>query len=186
VVSALAATALLAALVPASVELRTPGSRSDNVTAIGSAVRAAGRPGDGLVYLPGSARVLTAAYPEDTRVLTDLALAQDAVSSDTLAGVELPARTVAARIPAFDRIVAVRAGSNAAADQRDEAKKATLRRCFDAHATTEAGGAYITVYVRRHHGCLSGPVRRDQRSPVLPSRAPWPARPAPAAGRTPG
>ncbi|WP_435172294.1 glycosyltransferase family 39 protein [Actinacidiphila sp. bgisy145] len=186
VVSALAATALLAALVPASIELRTPRSRSDNVTAIGAAVRAAGRPGDGLVYLPGTARVLTAADPEDTRFLTDLALARDAVSSDTLAGVELPARTVAARMPAFDRIVAVRAGSPASADQRDEAKTATLRRCFDPHATTEAGGAHITVYVRKHHGCLRGPVRRDQQSPVFQSRAPWPARPAPAAGRTPG
>ncbi|GAA2433228.1 hypothetical protein [Streptomyces glaucus] len=87
----IAAVAVLAALVPTSLSLRTPQSRTDDVTAIGAAVREEGRPGDGLLHLPGQHRIWTAANPEDTRLLTDLALAQDPVSSNTLAGVGFPA-----------------------------------------------------------------------------------------------
>lgn len=147
----IAAVAVLAALVPSSLSLRTPQSRSDDVTAIGAAVRTAGRPGDGLLHLSGRHRVLTAANPEDTRFLTDLALAQDPVSSNTLAGVELPAREIAARMLDFDRIVAVRAtGAHSLTDPREQAKTSTLRRHFRAHGTTHVNGARVTVYVRDH------------------------------------
>ncbi|MFF5564602.1 hypothetical protein ACFY7Z_02465 [Streptomyces sp. NPDC012623] len=145
----IAAVAVLAALVPPSLSLRTPQSRSDDVTAIGAAVREEGRPGDGLLYLSGRHRILTAANPEDTRFLTDLALAQDPVSSNTLAGVELPARDIAARMLEFDRIVAVRAASaHSPADPREEAKTSTLRRHFREYGTTRVDGARVTVYVR--------------------------------------
>ncbi|MEU4657275.1 glycosyltransferase family 39 protein [Streptomyces sp. NPDC023723] len=147
----LAAAAALAALVQPSLALRTPQSRSNDVTAIGAAVREAGRPGDGLLYLSGQHRILTAATPEDTRGLTDLALAQDPVSSNTLAGVELPARDIAARMLDFDRIVAVRAvGVRRPADPREAAKTSTLRRHFHEYRTTPVNGARITVYVRDH------------------------------------
>ncbi len=145
----IAAVAVLAALVPPSLSLRTPQSRSDNVTAIGAAVRKEGRPGDGLLYISGRHRILTAANPEDTRSLTDLALAQDPVSSNTLAGVELPAQDIAARMLEFDRIVAVRAaGTHSPADPQEEAKQSTLRSHFREYGTTHVGGARVTVYVR--------------------------------------
>ncbi|MDH6455357.1 mannosyltransferase [Streptomyces sp. SAI-149] len=143
----MAAVAVLAVLVPQSVSLRTPQSRSNDATAIGAAVRKEGRPGDGLLFLPGQHRILTAANPEDTRLLTDLALAQDPVSSNTLAGVELPARAIAARMLDFDRIVAVRAAGGHT-NAREEAKKRTLRRHFHEYATTRVNGARVTVYVR--------------------------------------
>ena len=148
----IAAVAVLAALVPPSLALRTPQSRSNDATAIGAAVREEGRPGDGLLYLSGRYRAWTAATPEDTRSLTDLALAQDPVSSDTLAGVELPAHDIAARMLEFDRIVVVRdpAGAHAPTDPREEAKTSTLRRHFHPSGTTHVNGARVTVYVRDH------------------------------------
>ncbi|AEM83066.1 integral membrane protein [Streptomyces violaceusniger Tu 4113] len=147
----IAAVAVLAALVPPSLTLRTPQSRSNDVTAIGAAVRKEGRPGDGLLYLSGRHRILTAATPEDTRFLTDLALAQDAVSSNTLAGVELPAQEIAARMLEFDRIVAVRAaGAHSPTNPQEEAKTSTLRRYFREYGTTRVNGARVTVYVRDH------------------------------------
>ncbi|MGW0761847.1 glycosyltransferase family 39 protein [Streptomyces sp. NPDC002814] len=147
----IAAVAVLAALVQPSLSLRTPQSRSDDVTAIGAAVRKEGRPGDGLLYLSGRHRILTAANPEDTRFLTDLALAQDPVSSNTLAGVELPAQEIAARMLEFDRIVAVRAaGAHSSANPQEQAKTSTLRRYFREHGTTHVNGARVTVYVRDH------------------------------------
>ncbi len=145
----IAAVAVLTALVQPSLSLRTPQSRSNDVTAIGAAVREEGRPGDGLLYLAGQHRILTAANPEDTRSLTDLALAQDPVSSNTLAGVELPARDIAARILEFDRIVAVRAvGTYSPSTPQEKAKTSTLRRYFREDGTTRVNGARVTVYVR--------------------------------------
>ncbi|WP_405823834.1 glycosyltransferase family 39 protein [Streptomyces sp. NBC_01390] len=185
------AVAVLAVLVPPSLSLRTPQSRSNDATAIGAAVRKEGRPGDGLLYLAGQHRILTAANPEDTRSLTDLALAQDPVSSNTLAGVELPARDIAARMLDFDRIVAVRAvGVNSPTNPREEAKTSTLRRYFREYGTTHVNGARVTVYVRAHapspkagpgsnspgarsdhHRC--GPGRHHRRHTV-PTRKPRP------------
>ncbi|WP_367125217.1 glycosyltransferase family 39 protein [Streptomyces phytohabitans] len=141
--------AVLAALVPPSLALRTPESRSDDVTAVGAAVREAGRPGDGLLFLAGRHRLLTAADPADTRALTDLALARDAVSSDTLAGVELPAAEIADRMRDFDRIVVVRAAdADASVDAREEAKRDTLRRHFHEEGSTALKGARVIVHVR--------------------------------------
>ncbi|MEU8724724.1 glycosyltransferase family 39 protein [Streptomyces antimycoticus] len=148
----IAAVAVLAALVPPSLSLRTPQSRSNDVTAVGAAVREEGRPGDGLLYLSGQYRAFTAASPGDTRFLTDLALAQDAVSSNTLAGVEFPAQDIAARMLEFDRIVAVRgpAGAQSPTNPQEEAKTSTLRRYFREYRTTHVNGARVTVYVRGH------------------------------------
>ncbi|MFE2943749.1 hypothetical protein ACFXKG_32555 [Streptomyces sp. NPDC059255] len=148
----IAAVAVLAALVPPSLSLRTPQSRSTDVIAIGATVREEGRPGDGLLYLSGRHRVWTEANPEDTRFLTDLALAQDPVSSNTLAGVELPAQDIAARMLEFDRIVAVRdpAGAHSPTNPQEDAKTSTLRRHFREYGTTHVNGARVTVYVRDH------------------------------------
>ncbi|MER6532038.1 glycosyltransferase family 39 protein [Streptomyces sp. NPDC001508] len=148
-IAAVAVVGVLAALVPPSLSLRTPQSRSNDATAIGATVRKEGRPGDGLLYLSGRQRILTAANPEDTRFLIDLALAQDPVSSNTLAGVELPAQEIAARMLEFDRIVAVRAAPSLTNPQ-EEAKTSTLRRHFREYGTTHVNGARVTVYVRDH------------------------------------
>ncbi|MER5923901.1 hypothetical protein [Streptomyces mirabilis] len=94
---------------------------------------------------------MTAANLEDTRFLMDLALAQDPVSSNTLAGVELPAQDIAARMLEFDRIVAVRtAGAHSPTNPQEEAKTNTLRRHFHEYGTTHVNGARVTVYVRDH------------------------------------
>ncbi|MHC5905058.1 glycosyltransferase family 39 protein [Streptomyces sp. S6] len=145
----IAAVAILAVFVPPSLSLRTPESRTTDSTAIGAAVRAAARPGDGLLYLNGHHRTFTLADPDDTRLLADLALAEDPVSSNTLAGVEFPARDIPARMLEFDRIVVVQgASARPTADPRYRAKENTLRHSFRAGATTRVNGAYVTVYVR--------------------------------------
>ncbi|WP_098025301.1 glycosyltransferase family 39 protein [Streptomyces sp. st115] len=154
-----ATVAALIALVPLSLSLRTPQSRSNDATAVGAAVRDAGRPGDGLLYLSGRQRMLTAADPDDTRLLVDLALAQDPVASNTLAGVELAAPEIAARMKEFDRIIVVRAvGVHAPGDSQEEAKETTLRRHFRVQGTAEVNGARVSVHVREGS---SRPVRRS-------------------------
>ncbi|WP_262414506.1 glycosyltransferase family 39 protein [Streptomyces sp. ST1015] len=49
----------LTALIPPSLTLRTPESRTNNATAITTAILQAARPGDGLLYLPAHHRTLT-------------------------------------------------------------------------------------------------------------------------------
>ncbi|MER5217111.1 glycosyltransferase family 39 protein [Streptomyces sp. NPDC002838] len=151
----LAVTAVVAALVPVSVHLRTPESRRDDVIAIGRAVRQAAEPGDGLLYLPGRRRVWTQARPRDTRNLTDLALAQDPVASDTLSGTELPARDITARMRAFARIVVVHDREGEPLDMSPEgrAKRRTLDRYFHECGTTTVEGARITVHARGRTPC---------------------------------
>ncbi len=144
-----AAPVALVALAPLSSSLRTPQSRSNDATTIGAAVRTEGRPGDGLLYLSSQQRTLTAADPDDTRLLVDIALARDPVASNTLAGVEYPAPEIAARMKLFDRIIVVRAaGIHAPEDPREKAKRATLLHHFRAHTTNEVNGAGITLYTR--------------------------------------
>ncbi|WLQ68731.1 glycosyltransferase family 39 protein [Streptomyces sp. NBC_01201] len=160
----IAAAAALVALVPPSLSLRTPQSRSNDVTAIGAAVREAARPGDGLVYLAGRHRILAATYPGDSRRPTDLALAQGPVESNTLAGIELPARDIAARMMRFHRIITVRvARKDSLSDPQEKAKTDTLERHFREYATTRVNGARITVYVRDHGPSAKAgpPVRRS-------------------------
>ncbi|MGA5807534.1 glycosyltransferase family 39 protein [Streptomyces cellulosae] len=145
-----AAVSVLAALVPTTLELRTPAGRTNDATAVGAALRETGRPGDGLLYLPAQHRYWTEPNPGDTRALTDLALAESPVASHTLAGVELPAPVIAARMLRFDRIVVVhgRAGAHLMGSPAEQAKTLTLRRHFRARATTHVNGARIVLYVR--------------------------------------
>ncbi|MEU9409891.1 glycosyltransferase family 39 protein [Streptomyces sp. NPDC048281] len=159
----IAAVAVLAALVPPSLALRTPQSRSNNATALGAAVRTQGRPGDGLLYLSVQYRSWTTTHPEDTRLLTDLALAQDPVSSNTHTGVELPAQAIAARMLQFDRIIAVRlpAGAHPPTTPQEKAKTRTLRRHFREYGTTHVNGARVTVYVRDHAPCPKAGLGSD-------------------------
>ncbi|MET9793455.1 hypothetical protein [Streptomyces canus] len=149
------AAAVLASLVPASLHLRTPQSRHDDVVAIGRAVREAGRPGDGLLYLTGRHRVWTQPGPQDTRGLTDLALAQGPVSSNTLAGIELPAAEIRHRMTAFQRIVVVRdpVGAHSDTNPQEEAKSRMLARHFHECVTREVTGARVTVYARDDVPC---------------------------------
>ncbi|WP_280716003.1 glycosyltransferase family 39 protein [Kitasatospora sp. MAP5-34] len=144
-----ALAAVLVPLVPVSVYLRTPQSRHDNATAVGHAVRQAAHPGDGLLFVPARHRVWTSAHPQDTQGLTDLALAQDPASSDTLSGVELPAQDIPTRMRAFSRIVVVHdpADERPDHDARELAKSSTLRDYFQVCGRTiDVTGAHITDY----------------------------------------
>ncbi|MER5514004.1 hypothetical protein [Streptomyces sp. NPDC002763] len=82
------AGAAVAALLPVTAYLRTPGSRLDDVTAIGAAVRTAGAGADGILYLPARRRVWSLADPGTVRGLRDLALDRTPAASGTLYGTE--------------------------------------------------------------------------------------------------
>ncbi|AUH39980.1 glycosyltransferase family 39 protein [Streptomyces sp. CMB-StM0423] len=148
--AALAAAAVLVALVPVGLHLRTPESRKDDLGAIARAVQAQGRPGDGLLFMPGRRRVWQAAEPAAYASLVDLAVRADPRASDTLYGVELPAAAIHARMLTADRIVVLHdpAGEPVEAGAQEQVKRDVLRAHFRPCESTEVRGARVTLYAR--------------------------------------
>ncbi|MFF5881095.1 hypothetical protein ACIQ9M_34700 [Streptomyces californicus] len=137
-----------AMLVPDSVELRTPESRSDNVTALAAVLRDEAAPGDGVLYLSVKRRAWTLAYPPENTQLVDLAQAHTPVASHTLYGTELPPRQVRAHMLAASRILVVTEppGSPGADTATDKWKEETLAAHFNKCRTMQVKGAQIVVY----------------------------------------
>ncbi|KUL33913.1 hypothetical protein ADL22_31745 [Streptomyces sp. NRRL F-4489] len=146
----LAVVALLAALLPVDIHLRSPDSRVDDVTAVARAVRQLSEPGDGLLFAPSRRRIWAATRPQDFRGLRDLALARGPVASRTLYGTELSGDEIRARMLASRRIVVAGDPAGQPLDTNDQelAKRATLRSAFTPCETRTVRGARITVYAR--------------------------------------
>lgn len=149
-VALVAVVAALGALLPVSLELRTPQSRKNDVTAVSAAVEAAGHAGDGLLFTPARRRVWTLWRPADFRGLTDLSLGRAPRSSHTLSGTELPPDRIRGRILAAPRIVVVSdlPGQPLDTDAREAVKRRTLRTYFVSCGSREITSALITVYAR--------------------------------------
>ncbi len=149
-VTVAAAGAALAALFPVGAYLRTPQSRLNDAVAVARAVREAGRPGDGLLFMPARRRVWTLARPEEFRGLSDLALERSPVASDTLHGTEFTPGRIRARVLAARRIVAVHdlPGQPLEEAEGEVVKRETLRDHFEECAGRTVTEARITVYAR--------------------------------------
>jgi mannosyltransferase len=145
-----AAAAVVVALVPVGQHLRSPQSRQDDLGAIARAVQAQGRPGDGVVFVPGRRRIWQAADPAAFSGLVDLAVRKDPRTSATLYGVEFPAADLRARMLTADRIVVLRdpAGEPVEDAVREEVKRDVLRAHFRLCRSTEVHGARVSVFAR--------------------------------------
>ncbi|MFF7982925.1 glycosyltransferase family 39 protein [Streptomyces sp. NPDC007901] len=147
----LAAAAAIVALLPVTVHLRTPGSRLDDVTAIGAAVRTAGEGADGILYLPARRRVWSLADPGTVRGLRDLALERTPAASGTLYGTEADPSVLRARLRTAHRIVVLRdpAGQPLDTTPGEVVKRRILAERFEECGTRTVHGARVSVYARR-------------------------------------
>ncbi|MEV6762916.1 glycosyltransferase family 39 protein [Streptomyces sp. NPDC051105] len=148
----LAAGAAVAALLPVTTYLRTPGSRLDDVTAIGAAVRTAGAGADGILYLPARRRVWSLADPDTVRGLRDLALDRAPAASGTLYGTEAGPSVIRARLLTAHRVVVLRdpVGQPPDTAPGEVMKRRTLAERFEECGTRAVRGARVSVYAR---GC---------------------------------
>lgn len=144
------AGAAVLALLPVTLQLRTPQSRVDDVGAIARAVAEADAPGDGVLYLPARRRVWSLPDPGALRGLRDLALDRAPAASHTLYGAEVPAPVVRARMITASRIVAVSdpAGQPLDATPGEIVKRRVLATYFEKCGTRRVQGARVTVYAR--------------------------------------
>ncbi|MFG3018980.1 glycosyltransferase family 39 protein [Streptomyces sp. NPDC048254] len=147
----LAAGAAIAALLPVTTYLRTPGSRLDDVTAIGAAVRTAGAGADGILYLPARRRVWSLADPGTVRGLRDLALDRTPAASGTLYGTEAGPSVIRARLLTAHRVVVLRDPVGQPPDPApgEVVKRRTLAERFEECGTRTVRGARVSVYARR-------------------------------------
>ncbi|WP_411079702.1 glycosyltransferase family 39 protein [Streptomyces sp. cmx-18-6] len=149
VVAALTATAASLLPVGPGHDLRTPGSRSDDVTAVAEAVREMSSPGDGLVFTPAR-RAWVLATPDAYAELDDLALIATPAASATLFGVEAAPAEIRARMQGHRRIVDVRdvPGEPGDSTGREAAKRDALRTYFEVCESRRVTRAQITAYAR--------------------------------------
>jgi mannosyltransferase len=150
----LAVGAALVVLLPVSLHLRTPQSRTDDVTAVAAAIRATGGEdggrADGVLYLPSRRRVWSLADPGSVRGLRDLALDRGPVASRTLYGTEAPAPVIRDRMLAATRVVVVRdpAGQPLDRTAQEEVKRRVLADRFVECGTRRVQGARVSLYAR--------------------------------------
>ncbi|MEU0375370.1 glycosyltransferase family 39 protein [Streptomyces sp. NPDC006283] len=144
------AVSVVLALTPVTLQMRTPDSRKDDVTAIADAVRQVSAPGDGVVFAPARRREWRLSHPDEFAGLVDLALMTSPQASATLQGVELPAAEIRRRMGSTDRIVVLSdpPGQPEDAFEQEAVKREVLRTEFHECSRTQVKGAQVTLYSR--------------------------------------
>ncbi|WP_244317488.1 glycosyltransferase family 39 protein [Streptomyces bauhiniae] len=146
----IAACVLAVVLLPASLSVRTPESRKDDVVAVADTVRKLSRPGDGVLFLPSRRREWLLSYPTVYARLDDLALARSPAASHTLEGTELPSATIRSHLLAASRVIALTDPEGQPLDPfpQESVKRRTLREHFQECERVRVWGAQVVVYVR--------------------------------------
>ncbi|WP_240138269.1 glycosyltransferase family 39 protein [Streptomyces sp. MUM 178J] len=141
---------LVLALLPVTLQMRTPDSRKDDLAAIAEAVERVSGRGDGLVFTPARRREWKLSYAESYDGLADLALKRSPEASGTLQGEEHSAPEIRRRMLSATRIVVL----SDPPDQPEDAvgqeltKREVLRHHFERCARTRVKGAQVTLYAR--------------------------------------
>jgi len=144
----LAVAAATLALLPVTLHLRTPESRTDDAAAITRAIAATRS--DGVLYLPSRRRVWSLATPHAFPHPRDLALDRAPAASGTLYGTEVPPPVIRTRMLATERIVAVSDPPGQPPDEtpQEETKRRVLAQYFVPGRVQDVRGARITEYIR--------------------------------------
>ncbi|MFI9764746.1 glycosyltransferase family 39 protein [Streptomyces sp. NPDC051963] len=151
-VTAVIAIALaITLLIPESLKLRTPESRSDNVTALAIILSREYAPGDGILYLSVKRRAWSLAYPSVNRGMFDLAQALTPAASHDLYGTELPSPQIRARMRSSARILVVTEpeGTHGESSATEQIKERVLAEYFTKDRTIRIDGAQVIIYEQR-------------------------------------
>ena len=122
---------LLAALVAGPQGAVRRASPVDNLRGTAAVVAANERPGDAVLYMPETRRVVGIAYPAPFRRLWDVELGETSAAAGNLLGTEVPAATLRARFATVNRVWVV-SGRRVfpEAPGREEAGEAPLLKPF--------------------------------------------------------
>ncbi|MFJ2199027.1 hypothetical protein [Streptomyces violaceusniger] len=150
----------IALLIPESLKLRAPESRSDNVTALARILSREYAPGDGILYLSVKRRAWSLAYPSENRGMFDLAQALTPAASHDLYGTELPSPQIRARMRSSARILAVTEpeGIHIESNGTELMKERVLAEYFTKDLTIQIDGARVIIYEPRTAATETEPV----------------------------
>jgi mannosyltransferase len=123
---------------------------SENIRGAAAVIAQNARPGDAVLFLPESRRVVKLGYPDAFRAVDDVALAESAQDSATLWGIEDPADELAAALHERYRVWVVtgvaRYGETPTATTRE--KERLLYDGFRVAGVTTTGRYEVRLYER--------------------------------------
>ena len=130
--------------------VRLPGSRADNLRWASAALAAHELPGDAVLYLPSSRRILSMSDPGPWWRLRDIALAHSPATSATLAGTEVSPAVLRQRFARVRRVwlVTIRGIQQPPPDSRTDQAKITLTRQLHLIGRWHAGAVVLRLYAR--------------------------------------
>jgi mannosyltransferase len=143
-------TAFVAAMLPVTLQMRTPDSRKDDVTAIAREVEKMSEQGDAVLFAPARRREWMLSYPQQFEGLTDVALKERPNKSGTLQGVELRPDDIRKRLAQVDRIIVLSDPNGQPLDTnpQETVKREALNRDFVECKRKEVKGGQVALYVR--------------------------------------
>jgi len=126
-------------------EYRGTSGHGEDIRAAAAAIAERAQPGDAVLFLPASRRVVERGYPDAFRGVDDVALDRSAEQSATLWGTEIPADQLAAALRKRNRVWVVtgaeRFGEKDSADDADREKERLLYNGYRL-----AGVTFTTMY----------------------------------------
>lgn len=143
--------ALLGALLAGPQQaLRRPDSRIDNLRRAAAVLAGHELPGDAVLYLPSSRRIVSMSYPGPFRRLRDIALARSPAASATLAGTEVSPPVLRHRFAGVQRVwvVTIRYLSHPPPDSRTDQAKVGLIGQLRPAGRWDAGAVVLRLYTR--------------------------------------
>ncbi|MBT2364788.1 glycosyltransferase family 39 protein [Streptomyces sp. ISL-10] len=142
--------AFVTAMLPVTLQMRTPDSRKDDVTAISKEVERLSEAGDAVLFAPARRREWMLSYPHQFKGLTDVALKDGPSTSGTLQGVELPPGDIRERLAHADGIIVLSDPEGQPLDSNagEAVKREVLERDFAECQRVELKGGQVTLYAR--------------------------------------
>jgi mannosyltransferase len=133
--------------------VRLASSQADNLRAPAAVVAAHVRPGDAVLYMPETKRVVSIAYPAPFRRLRDVELGQTPAAAGNLTGTDVPAATLRARFAAVSRVWVVSGRRVSPQDPTlAEAAEAALLQPFRLVGRWHVSQDMISLYTRVPRG----------------------------------
>ena len=141
----------IALLIPESLKLRAPESRSDNVTDLAIALSREYTPGDGILYLSVKRRAWSLAYPSVSKGMLDLAQELTPAASHGLYGTELSSSQIRARMRSSARVLVITEpeGHRVESSGTELMKERVLEEYFTKSRTIRINGARVIIYEPR-------------------------------------
>ena len=130
--------------------VRLPGSRVDNLHHASAVLAAHELPGDAVLYLPSSRRILSMSDPGPWWRLRDIALAHSPATSATLAGTEVSPAVLRQRFAGVRRVwlVTIRGIQQPPPDSRTDQAKIALIKQLHLIGRWHAGAVTVRLYAR--------------------------------------